>query len=257
MNVTSAPPPPENPYEHTTGPTEGYYSSPRTEFRRARARSQTVVFGSAIIGVIALFLLGFLGVNGALPVPFGGDFSKREMFAEPGDTPCPTAGARAGSPVGVSLRLLNTTSIPGLAGSVGASFEELGYTIAGTDNAAQYHGVARIEAGPRGVDAAYTIARYFQGDVRIILNSSEDLSLTILLGNQFTSLVPAEERATLLESKGPLVPLSGCLPVAEPTGGWEVPESGQSGQSGSQSGQSGASGEDQTSVEEGADEGEG
>lgn len=77
MNVTSAPPPPENPYEHTTGPTEGYYSSPRTEFRRARARSQTVVFGSAIIGVIALFLLGFLGVNGALPIPFGGDFSKR------------------------------------------------------------------------------------------------------------------------------------------------------------------------------------
>ena len=116
--------------------------------------------------------------------------------------------------------------------------------------------MARIEAGPRGVDAAYTIARYFPGDVRIILNSSEDLSLTILLGNQFTTLVPPEERATLLESKGPLVPLSGCLPVAEPADGWEVPESGQSGQSG-QSGASGASGEDQTSVEEGTDEGEG
>ena len=256
MNVTSAPPPPENPNRLTTGPTEGYYSSPRTEFRRARARSQTVVFGSAIIGVIALFLLGFLGVNGALPVPFGGDFSKEEVFAEPGDIPCPTAGARAENPAGVSLRILNTTSTPGLAGSVGASLEELGYTIAGTDNAAQYHGVARIEAGPRGVDAAYTIARYFPGDVRIILNSSEDLSLTILLGNQFTTLVPPEERATLLESKGPLVPLSGCLPVAEPADGWEVPESGQSGQSG-QSGASGASGEDQTSVEEGADEGEG
>jgi hypothetical protein len=256
MNVTSAPPPPENPNRLTTGPTEGYYSSPRTEFRRARARSQTVVFGSAIIGVIALFLLGFLGVNGALPVPFGGDFSKEEVFAEPGDIPCPTAGARAENPAGVSLRILNTTSTPGLAGSVGASLEELGYTIAGTDNAAQYHGVARIEAGPRGVDAAYTIARYFPGDVRIILNSSEDLSLTILLGNQFTTLVPPEERATLLESKGPLVPLSGCLPVAEPADGWEVPESGQSGQSG-QSGASGASGEDQTSVEEGTDEGEG
>ena len=256
MNVTSAPPPPENPNRLTTGPTEGYYSSPRTEFRRARARSQTVVFGSAIIGVIALFLLGFLGVNGALPIPFGGDFSKEEVFAEPGDIPCPTAGARAENPAGVSLRILNTTSTPGLAGSVGASLEELGYTIAGTDNAAQYHGVARIEAGPRGVDAAYTIARYFPGDVRIILNSSEDLSLTILLGNQFTTLVPPEERATLLESKGPLVPLSGCLPVAEPADGWEVPESGQSGQSG-QSGASGASGEDQTSVEEGTDEGEG
>ena len=256
MNETSAPPPPENPNRLTTGPTEGYYSSPRTEFRRARARSQTVVFGSAIIGVIALFLLGFLGVNGALPVPFGGDFSKEEVFAEPGDIPCPTAGARAENPAGVSLRILNTTSTPGLAGSVGASLEELGYTIAGTDNAAQYHGVARIEAGPRGVDAAYTIARYFPGDVRIILNSSEDLSLTILLGNQFTTLVPPEERATLLESKGPLVPLSGCLPVAEPADGWEVPESGQSGQSG-QSGASGASGEDQTSVEEGTDEGEG
>lgn len=230
--MTSVPPPPDSPYDSATGPTEGYYSSPRTEFRRARARSQTVVFGSAIIGIIVLFLLGFLGVSGALPIPFGGDFSKKEVFAEPGDIPCPTAGARAEGPEGISLRILNTTSTPGLAGSVATSFEELGYTIAATDNASQYHGVARIEAGPRGVDAAYTIARYFSGDVRIVLNSSEDLSLTIVLGNQFTSLVPAEERVTLAESRTPLVPLSGCLQVAEPSDGWELPESGQSGQSG-------------------------
>lgn len=232
--TSSAPPPGESPQQSTT--VEQVHSrQPREEFRRARTRSQTVIFGSSILGLVVALLVGLLGVSGALPLPFGDDFSKKEVFAEPGDIPCPTPGARATSPDGVSVRVLNTTSTPGLAAGVATSLEELGYTIAGTDNSPQFHGLARIEAGPRGVDDAYALARFFPGEVRVVLTSTEDRTLTLLLGNAYEGLVPAEERTELLDRHGYLIPLQGCLPVAEPADGWALPQSEQSGQSGAQS----------------------
>lgn len=211
---------------------------PREEFRRARTRSQTVIFGSAIVGLIIVLLVGFLGLVGSLTLPFGGEFSKKEVFAETGEIPCPTAGARASTPEGVSVLVLNTTSTPGLAGKVATDLEGLGYTISGTDNAPALHGLAWIEAGPRGVDNAYSLARFFPGEVRVVLTAAEDDSLTLLIGNRFDGLVSAEERAELLESKSSLIPPEGCLPVAEPAEGW-FPQSGQSGQSGQSSDTSG------------------
>lgn len=229
----SVPPNPGRGYEPPVPSASDHYRSPREEYRRARTRSQTVVFGSALIGLAVIFMLGFLGVSGALPIPFGGEFSKKLVLAEAGDIPCPTQGARASSPDGVQLRVLNTTSIPGLAGSVAATLEELGYTILATDNSAPYHGIARIEAGPYGVDAAYSLARYFQGDVRVVLSSDEGTTLTVLLGTKFDGLVPADEQQSLLTSTGALIPPQGCLPLGE------LPQQPQSEQSGAQSGQSG------------------
>ncbi len=231
--TSSAPPPPEDSAPQPPPVAEVHHRSAREEFRRARTRSQTVVFGSAIIGLVIVFLLGFLGMSGALPLPFGGEFSKKETFAEPGDTPCPLQGARAEDPAGVSLRVLNTTSRPGLAGAVSEDLEGLGYEVIGVDNAPQYHGFGRIEAGPRGVNAAYSLARFFPGDMRIVLTTEESKTLTVVLGNRFEGLVPKDEREELVETKGPLVPIPGCIQVQEPKGGWAVPtQSGQSQQSG-------------------------
>ena len=229
--MNSSAPPPGDSSAPVTTVEELRYRSPREEYRRARTRSQTVVFGAAMLGLVILFLLGFLGVSGALPLPFGADFSKKENYAETGDIPCPTPGARAGYPEGVDLTILNTTPTPGLAGKVAGTFEELGYTITATDNAPQYHGLARIEAGPRGVDDAYTLARYFPGEVRIVLSSTETRGLTVVLGNKFEKLVSKKEREELLDRHSPLMPASRCLPVLEPAGGWGA-QSDQSGQSG-------------------------
>lgn len=216
--------------EYPTGVAPARYRSPRQEYRAARTRSQTVVFGSAIIGMIAVFALGFLGITGVLQVPFGDEFSKKETFAEAGDIPCPTPGARAVPPSGTGLRILNTTSTPGLAGSVAGAFEELGYTILITDNSAPFHGVASIEAGPNGVNGAYSLARYFNGEVRIVLSEEEDTTLTVLLGSKYDGLVPAEERVELAASHAGLIPLVGCLQLGELP---PLPQSGQqSGQSG-------------------------
>lgn len=227
------------PYSPTPAPTgaQSGYHSPREEFRRARTRSQTVVFGSAVLGLVVVFLLGFLGVIGALPVPFGDEFSKGEVYAEVGDVPCPTQGARASAPDGVAVRVLNTTPTAGLASSVAEQLAALGYTIAATDNATAFHGVAKIEAGPNGVDAAYSLARFIEGDVKIKLSSEEDTTLTLSLGTKFEGLVSEEERTSLLEAHSGLVPLAGCVQMGEiPPLPQSGQQSGQSGQSGEQSG---------------------
>lgn len=189
------------------------------------------MFGVAILGLIVAAVVALLSLAGSVLLPFQAEFNKKEHVAQPGDIPCPTPGARPTDPDGVRLLILNTTSTTGLAGSVGNSFEELGYTIAGLENAPPYRGYVKIEAGPRGVDDAYTIARYFGGDTRIVMSSAEDRTLNITLGLNFESLPPAAEIEEILASRTPLVPLLGCLPVAEPLGGWDV-QSGQSGQSG-------------------------
>ncbi len=223
-----------SPYDQ---PTVAVNLSPRQQYRRVRTRRKTIIFGSAILGLLAATGIGIMGVAGMLPMPFGEDFSREVTYAEIGDTPCPTPGARPQSPEGVSLRILNTTSTPGLAGKTAKYFESLGYTIAGADNAPPYRGVAKIEAGPRGVDAAYTVARYLGSDVQIILNATEDRTLTVSLGQAFDGTPSKEDTEAILASNFALVPVAGCLPVAEPAGGWELPESGE------QSGQSGPSGQ--------------
>lgn len=212
-------------------------TSPRLQYRRARNRRKTIIYGSAILGLAAAFSVGALGVAGILPSPFESEFSRAVRYAEVGDTPCPTEGARPVSPADVGLAIYNTTSTPGQAGKAAEYLEAQGYRVITTDNAPLYRGNVQIEAGPRGVDAAYTVARYFGNNVRIRLNETEDKTLNILLGEQFDTMPDDEQTAAINERSFALVPLEGCLPVKEPAGGWAVPESLQSGQSG-QSGQS-------------------
>lgn len=214
--------------------------SPRRQYRRVRNRRKTIVFGSAILGLLGALAIGALGLTGFLALPFGDEFARTVKYAELGDTPCPTEGARPQSTAGVKLQILNTTSTPGLAGDVAAYFTELGYQIASTDNAPLYRGGALIEAGPRGVDAAYTVARYLGDDVRIRLNQTEDKTVTVMLGEQFSGVPTTEETEQIQATTFALVPQSGCLQVKEPAAGWAVPEQYQSGQPQSEaSGQSG------------------
>lgn len=203
----------------------------RDAFRKRRSKRQTLVFGFAILGMVVALLLGFLGLTGSILLPFGSDFTKKVHLAEPGDTPCPRPGARPVDAEGARVRVFNTTSRTGLAGTVGTSLEELGYELAGTDNSAPYRGFVKIEAGPRGVDDAYTVARYFGNDTRIVLTDAEDRTLTITLGVSFESLPPMAELEEIAASRTALVPKTGCVPLGEPLGGWEL-QSGQSGQSG-------------------------
>ena len=205
-------------------------STPRAQYRQARGRRKAIIFSTAAIGLAAAFILGALGVLGIYPGQIDGEFSKKIITADVGDTPCPTPGARPVDPEGIEITVLNTTSTPGLALEVGTFFADLGYTVLGTDNAPPYRGSVEIETGPAGVDAAYTVARYLGSNVRIRLNQTERASLTILLGPDFDGLPSAEDAQTITESTFALVPLAGCLPLPEEDQAQSGEE--QSGQSG-------------------------
>ncbi len=223
--------------EHTQAPAF-VHDSPREQYRRARTRRQTIIYGSTIVALVIALLVGLLGLAGSLLTSFDSDFNRKVSYAKLGDTPCPTADARPQGPDGVRLLIYNTTATAGVAASVAAYFEELGYEIAGTDNASLYRGNVLIETGPRGVDDAYTIARFLGADVRIRLNNFEDKTLTVLIGEGFAGVPDEEETEAILNHSFALIPLSGCLPVKEPEGGWAVPQElldAQSGQSGEQS----------------------
>lgn len=186
------------------------------------------MFGIALLGMVVAVLLGALGLTGSMLLPIGDQFSKKIHYAEPGDIPCPTAGARPVKGDGAKLIVLNTTPRAGLASSVGETLEAFGYELVGTDNAPPYRGNVRIEAGPDGVDDAYTLGRYFGSDIRIVLSNMEGRTLTITLGVNFEGLPPKGELDEIAASNTALIPLQNCLPVAVP----EVPQSEQSGQSG-------------------------
>lgn len=206
-------------------PVPGYVQvSPRQQYRRAKTRRKTIIYGTSVLGLAAAFLVGYFALQGSFVFPIESDFSHRVEYAEVGDTPCPTEGARPVATDDVRLLIYNTTSTPGLAGSVATYLHDQGYYIGATDNAALYRGGAQIEAGPRGVDAAYTVARFLGPDTRIKLSASEDKTLTILIGERFPGVPTAEETEAITNSSFALVPLEGCLPVEEPQGGWTVPQ---------------------------------
>ncbi|WRS30680.1 LytR C-terminal domain-containing protein [Actinomycetaceae bacterium MB13-C1-2] len=206
-------------------PTPGYVEiSPRQQYRRARTRRKTIIFGSSILGLGAAFVLGYLALQGSFAFPVEPDFHRTVEYAEPGNTPCPSDGARPVATDDVQVLVYNTTQQTGLAGTVATYLHNLGYYVGATGNSDLYRGSVQIETGPRGVDAAYTIARFFGPDTRIKLNASEDKTLTILIGERFGGIPTAEETEAIINNSFALVPADGCLPVAEPTGGWDVPE---------------------------------
>lgn len=199
--------------EHS--PVQNRTLSGRAAFRKARSRRQTAIFGGAIAVLAFLFFVGILGVSGLIPAPFGNEFNKPVKLAELGDTPCPTTPALPVKEPSSELIILNTTSTSGLAGVVGKQLEELGYTISGEGNSAPYQGSAKIETGFDSVNEAYTLARYFGEDSRIVLTARDDGTLTVVLGSKFTGLPPKGELAEMSENKAPLVPKEGCVRLSE------------------------------------------
>lgn len=164
----------------------------RKRYRAISARRQSRVFSVVITGMVVCLIAGI--VCSVIPWQYTG-FKVLPSYAEAGDTPCPVEGTKMTSPEGVQVTVLNGTSTAGLATSVGETLESLGYTLAGVDNSpSSYRGTIQIEAGPNGVDDAYTLAMYLTGaeveetGVSIILNETQSNSLTVILGDSFTGI---------------------------------------------------------------------
>lgn len=208
--------------------------TPRERYRAIMAQRQMKVYGTLIAALAVALVLALLGLTGIMPSPFGNEFSKKTVYAKVGSTPCPSVDARpVASTAGIQLQVLNASSTPGLASSVGNSLEELGYTIALVGNSTDsFRGNVQIEANAADVDRAYTLARYFDHPVRIKLEQLPNGTMTIILGDAFSGFPTEDTIEAIRASQSYLVPLNECLPVdpASPSLTGDQ-QSGQSGQS--------------------------
>lgn len=181
----------------------------RQKFRAASSRRQTRVFTTVITLLIVCLGIGVVGA--IIPIPYTG-FAETKNYAKAGQTPCPVPGTTMTPTAGVQVTVLNGTSQPGLASSVATSLETLGYTISSVDNSPSlYRGNIQIEAGPNGVDDAYTLGMYFTGGettdthIAIVLTETTTNSLTVIIGDQFEKDSTEKAIAAAQEYTGELV----------------------------------------------------
>lgn len=196
------------------------------------AKRQASIYGFAITVLAVLLAIALLGLTGIIRFPFGDEFSRKQVFAEAGQAPCPIDATVLQEPQGTKLQILNASSISRGAGTLGERLAEIGYTIGVTDNATSpYKGTILIEAGPNGVDAAYSLAQYFGENVRVRLADIPDQTITVTIGESMENLPTVEDFQTVLAAKPAITAQADCVEV-DPTSITMVgPQSAQSGSS--------------------------
>lgn len=210
----------------------------RQRYLENRQRKQNLTFSVTASVMSVLVIVSLLVILGVVVLPFGQTFSASVKVARAGDIPCPTAGATPADPASVTVQVLNATSQGGLAGTVTQMLKKQGFTMLEPANASSEVPTAvEIDAGPRAVDDAYTVARFFP-DARITLTNSTDSTVTVIVGTFYAGVLGDDEAAKVAKDTGKLTGQAKCLPIdplllQEQSGA----QSGQSGaESGSQSG---------------------
>lgn len=211
--------------------------SPRQRYLENRQRKQNLTF-SVIFSVMAvLVIISLLSILGLVSLPLPSGFSDGGKYADEGDVPCPATATTPLDPSSVTVQVLNATSRAGLAGDASSMLDKAGFQTKEVGNASsEYAGAVEIDAGPRAVDAAYTVARYFP-ESRVTLTDSTDTTVTVILGGFYEGVLSDEEIEKVAQDVSVLSGPATCLPLNPETSGSESDEeSGESGQSGAQSG---------------------
>lgn len=206
----------------------------RERFRAERQRRQSFVFTVTTVVLLSVAAVALLVATNIVPVPFGNGFSKAEHWAKEGSTPCPTADAMPVAPANVKVQVLNGTDRAGIASQATALLKDAGFATVDPGNSdTPYASVAQISAGVNGVDAAWTVARYFPGS-QVVLSSAPDATVTVVLG-AFFDVDKAQEAAGKVSLDTPLDGGTSCLQMSEEMLESVPPQSGAV-QSGGQSG---------------------
>lgn len=211
--------------------------SPRQRYLENRQRKQNLTF-SVIFSVMAVLVItSLLSILGLVSLPLPSGFSDGGKYAGEGDVPCPSAATAPLDPASITVQVLNATSRAGLAGDASAMLEKAGFQTKEVGNASsEYAGAVEIDAGPRAVDAAYTVARYFP-ESRVTLTDSTDTTVTVVLGGFYDGALSDEDLQKVSQDVSALSGPATCLPLdPEGSGSESGEQSGESGQSGSQSG---------------------
>lgn len=147
-------------------------------------------------GVVLVLLVGLLtaAVLFALALARGDiRLTASEPSVAPTDT-CPDGPFEPVDPASVTVNVLNSTSIAGLAGNASASLEERGFVVEaiGNRSVAQTNMTAVILSGPAGYAQAFTLQRTIPNTTYVEDERSE-ATVDVVLGSEFEALVPAEE----------------------------------------------------------------
>ncbi|GAB2604128.1 LytR C-terminal domain-containing protein [Pseudactinotalea suaedae] len=193
--------------------------SQSTEAVRARAarrrhlqQRQTVIFGTLVAALLLVALLGGAVWSGVIPSPVSVPINSGGPAATPDAIapPCPPADALPVPYAEINVNVLNGTDEQGLASRTATSLQAYGVQIGQQANGTPYGGVAQLTVGPLGVASAYSLAAVFT-EAQIVLDSREDATVDLLLGEGYETLVPLEEVA--LDPAVPIVAPEGCRPI--------------------------------------------
>lgn len=198
----------------TTDPAEA--ARRRAARRRHLQQRQTLVFGILITAMVAVALVGAAVWSNVIPSPIARPFSSpAPTEAAVASAPCPPANALP-APFGeITANVYNATDQNGLAARTASGLAQLGVVISQEPNyGGSFEGVADIVSGPRGLQAAYTVAEVMPG-ATVTLDGRDDATIDVVLGGAFGE-IPAPEAITL-DPEQPLTPPPGCTPVPVPT----------------------------------------
>lgn len=107
---------------------------------------------------------------------------------------CPAGPFELVDPATVTVNILNSTSIAGLAGNAATALEERGFVLGaiGNRSVGQTNMTAIIVSGPSGYEQAFTLQRTIPGTTYVEDERPDD-TVDVVLGSEFEALVPAEE----------------------------------------------------------------
>ncbi len=205
--------------------------TPRERYLELRQRTQAMTFSITAVVLSLLTIVSLLVLMGVVKVPVGEEFSRGADYAKVGDTPCPNPGAPVMDPAQVTVQVLNASSQQGIAGAASTMLQTAGFNTLEPGNANQnVISAVEIDAGPRGVDAAYSVARFFP-ESQVVLTDSTDTTVTVILGTFYHGSLTDEEVQSAASGD---VPSGGaeCRPVDPDMLTKLTSQSGQSGAGG-------------------------
>lgn len=188
----------------------------RAARRRRLQQRQTLIFGILITALLAVALLAAAMWGNVIPSPFTRAFSAPEPTqAAAARVPCPPPDALPAPFPEISANVLNATDQSGLAASTAGGLAQHGVQISQQSNyAGDIDGPATIISGPRGLQAAYTVALLIPGST-VTLDGRDDEVIDVVLGGSFDQVLEPETAG--LDPETPLTPPPGCTPVPEPS----------------------------------------
>lgn len=166
--------------------------------------------------MLAVALVAAAMWGNVIPSPFARPFSSPEPTeAASSNVPCPPADALPAPYGEITANVFNATDQTGLAARTASGLAQYGVVISQEGNyTGNLDAVANIVSGPRGLQAAYTVAQLVPG-ATVTLDGRDDGTIDVVLGGSFTEVPPPE--AAAIDPEQPLTPPPGCTPVPVPS----------------------------------------